>query len=84
MSIAQKHEKGISPALQTTGSYPSTTAIVSGSVTVSAMVPTAPLTIYYRLAGMAPSSTGGLHIHTGTSCTRPQLPPTLFLVLGGG
>ena len=52
---------------QTTGSYPGTTATVSGSVTVSATLPIAPLTIYYRLTGMTPSAAGGLHIHTRTA-----------------
>ena len=40
----------------------------SGVVTVTASYEFAPITVSYRLAGLAPNSMGGLHIHTGTSC----------------
>eukprot|EP00038_Savillea_parva_P007018 m.167308 g.167308 ORF g.167308 m.167308 type:complete len:1079 (-) comp12809_c0_seq1:153-3389(-) len=39
-----------------------------GWVAVKAMPNESYITVYYNLTGVPPSATGGLHIHTGTSC----------------
>ena len=49
--------------------YPGSNASApNGSVEVTAATRSQPTTVYYSLTGMAASATGGIHIHTGTSC----------------
>ena len=53
------------------GAYPGAadnSTNVTGTVTLWAASVSQPLRVYYRLAGMEPSTSGGIHVHTGTSC----------------
>merc|ERR1712166_170460 len=42
----------------------------AGTVKVSEGSSSAQITLEYALSGLAPGSTGGLHLHTGTTCDR--------------